>query len=168
MFSKYNKPEKDKRSFFEKLIGIGTNVEEAPEFAEYRMPKAFGQKRIEEPEEQTEEDMDGELAVDVYETENDIIIQAMVAGVRPEELQINIAPEYVTIAGSRTNAHEVNEENFLYKELYWGSFSRTISLPQQIEPDLAQAVEKHGLLVLRLPKLDKEKTYRVKIKSTAD
>ena len=108
----------------------------------------------------------GQLAVDVYETENDIIIQAMVAGVRPEELQINIAPEYVTISGSRANAHEVSEKNFLYKELYWGSFSRTIALPQQIEPDLAQAVEKHGLLVLRLPKLDKEKTYRIKIRSS--
>ena len=168
MFSKYNKPEKNKRSFFEKLIGAGADTEEAPEFAEYRMPKAFGQKRIEELEEQLEEEMDGELAVDAYETDNDIIIQAMVAGVRPEELQINIAPEYVTIAGSRTNAHEVSEENFLYKELYWGSFSRTIPLPKQIEPDMAQAVEKHGLLILRLPKLDKEKTYRIKIKSAAE
>ncbi|HEY4502715.1 MAG TPA: Hsp20/alpha crystallin family protein [Candidatus Paceibacterota bacterium] len=112
-----------------------------------------------------EEPVDGELSVDVYQTPDDIVIRAHVAGVRPDDLDIAITRDMVTIKGKREEAREVEDENYFYKELYWGSFSRTILLPQEIEVEEAQATEKHGLLILRLPKVDKEKQTKLKVKS---
>ena len=113
-------------------------------------------------EEDTEE---GQLSVDVYQTPNDIVIQAMVAGVRPEELSINITRDMVTIKGKREENRTIQEDDYYVKELYWGSFSRTILLPQEIEPEEAEAIEKHGLIVIKLPKINKEKQTTLKIKS---
>ena len=112
-----------------------------------------------------EEASDGELSVDVYQTPDDIVIRAHVAGVRPDDLDIAITRDMVTIKGKREEAQEVEDENYFYKELYWGSFSRTILLPQEIEVEESQATEKHGLLILRLPKVDKEKQTKLKVKS---
>jgi HSP20 family protein len=165
----FNRNKKSGSSFLEKLTGVGNDDE-----LEYEAPKsqpsnASGRRII--PEQNTssfsfsEEDEEGELAVDVFETNSDIIVQTMTAGVRPEELTISITPESITIRGRRDSSRESADENFMVRELYWGSFSRTIELPKQIDPDLAEAIEKHGLLMIRLPKLDKEKTHRLKVKS---
>ena len=81
----------------------------------------------------------------------------MIAGVKPEDLDVSITRDMVTIKGKREESREVAENDYFYKELYWGSFSRTILLPQEIEPEEAQAVEKHGLLTIHLPKVDKKK-----------
>ena len=106
-----------------------------------------------------------ELAVDVYQTPTDIIVQTMVAGVRPEDLEISTARDMLTIRGKREESRTIDEENYFSKELYWGSFSRTILLPQEVEPEEAEAVEKHGLLTIRLTKLDKGKKANLKVKS---
>jgi HSP20 family protein len=89
----------------------------------------------------------------------------MVAGVRPEDLELTIARDMITIRGKREESRMVNEENFFTKELYWGTFSRTILLPQEVDPEEAEAIEKHGLLTIKLPKIDKEKKTNVKVKS---
>lgn len=108
---------------------------------------------------------EGQLTVDVYETPTDIVVQTMAAGVKPEELQISISRDMITIKGKRERSKTINEDNYFVQELYWGSFSRTILLPQEVEPEEAEATEKHGLLIIKLPKIDKEKKHSVKIKS---
>ncbi|MFA6445858.1 MAG: Hsp20/alpha crystallin family protein [Candidatus Paceibacterota bacterium] len=111
-----------------------------------------------------EEDTDGQLAVDVYQTPREIIIKTMTAGIRPEDLDIAITRDMVTIKGKREEAHEVSEENYYHKELFWGSFSRTILLPQEVEIEEAEAKEEHGLLILRLPKIDKQRQAKLRVK----
>ena len=101
----------------------------------------------------------------MFNTPNEIVIKAIVAGVKPDGLDISISRDMVTIRGKREEVREVEEEDYYYKELYWGSFSRTVLLPQEIEVEEATANEKHGLLTIRLPKVDKEKQTKLKVKS---
>ncbi len=112
-----------------------------------------------------EENEEGQLTVDVFNTPNEIVIKAIVAGVKPDNLDISITRDMVTIRGKREDAKEVSSDEYFYRELYWGAFSRTILLPQEIEVEEAQATEKHGLLTIRLPKIDKEKQTKLKVKA---
>jgi len=107
----------------------------------------------------------GELSVDVYETPKEIIIEAMIAGVKPEDLHISTTHNSITISGKREANTHIKQEDYIAQELYWGSFSRTIELPNDIAVDEAEAVEKHGLLIVRLPKIDKERNVKVRVKS---
>jgi HSP20 family protein len=158
---------KDKRSFFERLTGT-VNPQEPDEDEvkeERRLPvKGSGRgKPVPVVEESAPEE--GELTVDVYQTPDDIIIKTIVAGVRPEDLDISITRDMITIRGSRQESSEMNEGDYFHKELYWGSFSRTILLPQEIDVDASEASEKHGLLTLRLPKMDKSRQTKLKVRS---
>ena len=112
-----------------------------------------------------EENSEAELAVDVYQTPTGIIVQTMVAGVNPEDLELSIARDIMTIRGKRAENKTIDEENYFIKELYWGRFTRTISLPEEVEPEEVDATERHGLLTVKLQKVDKEKTNMVKVKS---
>jgi len=109
---------------------------------------------------------EGELAVDVFQSSDEIIIRAMIAGVKPDDLDVSITRDMVTIKGKRKEDREIVEDDYYYQELYWGSFSRTILLPQEIEPEEAEAIEKHGLLTIHLPKIDRKKVAKLKIKSS--
>jgi len=113
----------------------------------------------------SESEPEGELSVDMYETPSHIIIKAMIAGVRPEDIDISITRDTVTLRGKREGHTEGGSDDFVFKELYWGAFSRTLSLPQEVDIEGAEASEKHGLLVIRLPKVDKSKQTRVKVKA---
>lgn len=113
------------------------------------------------PKEETEE---GQLAVDVFQTENEIIIQSTIAGVRAEELDITIQNDMVAIRGERKKEIEVEPRDYFYQECYWGPFSRQIILPEEIEPAKARAELKNGILTLRLPKLEKTKTTKIRVK----
>lgn len=119
-------------------------------------------------ETETEESIEseGQLGVDVYETPQSIIIKAMIAGVPPESLDISLSREVITIRGHREAVDHMHENDYFLRELYWGSFSRTIILPQEIEMDEAEAIEEHGLLTLTLPKIDKEKQRTLYVKSS--
>ncbi len=117
-------------------------------------------------DETPEEAPEGELAVDVYQTPTHIIIKAMIAGVKPEDLDVSITRDMVTLRGKRERHTEGTAGDFFFSELYWGSFTRTIVLPQEIDIEEAEASEKHGLLTLRLPKLDKGRQAKLKIKSS--
>lgn len=112
-----------------------------------------------------QEEEQAELSVDLFDNGKEIIVQTMVAGVRPEDLSIDIRRDSITIEGSRKETHTIKENNYVVRELYWGSFSRRLDLPEEVDPDLAEATEKHGLLVVRLPKIDKGKQKKVKVKS---
>ena len=150
---------KDKRSFLQRLTG---SISIADEDEMYDAPI----RNTHEPAPVLEDDPEeGELSVDVYERPGEIIIQAMVAGVRPEDLEVNIGREIVTIRGSRETSREVASDNYFHRELYWGAFSRTILLPAEVEAEEAEATEKHGLLTIKIPKIDKGRTAKLKVKS---
>ncbi len=107
----------------------------------------------------------GELSVDVYETPKEIIIEAMIAGVKPEDLHIATTHNTITVSGKREANTHIKSDDYIVQELYWGQFSRTVELPNDIAVDDAEAVEKHGLLIIRLPKIDKDRNVKVRVKS---
>lgn len=106
---------------------------------------------------------EGELAVDVYQTEKDVVIQSAIAGVRPEELDITVENDVVTIRGIRKNPDEKEQKQYLHEECFWGAFSRQIFLPEEVDVKNAEAAMKDGILTLRLHKLLREQTKKVKI-----
>jgi HSP20 family molecular chaperone IbpA len=160
-----------KKSFLERLTGnIRLRNEEEEDDELPMQSKKFNissDRNVEDEKElKVEEDLDAELTVDLYQTPSDIIVQTMVAGVVPDNLNIIITRDTITIKGKREENQSINSENYFVQELYWGSFSRTISLPEEIDPEEAEAIEKHGLLIIKLPKIDKNKTTKLKIKSS--
>jgi len=152
---------KDKRSFFERLTGA-INVDHEEEYADDAI---LEEEQPQEKDWMEQENEEGQLMADVYQTADDIVVQSMVAGVNPNDLHVSITREMVTISGNRGQSRGVRDEDYFYKELYWGPFSRTILLPQEIEPEGAEAIEKNGLLTLRLPKIDKDKRQEIKVKA---
>jgi HSP20 family protein len=108
---------------------------------------------------------EGQLPVDVHQTASEIIIRAFVAGVRPDELSLSIGRDMVEIEGSRSERSQVAGPDYFTRELFWGSFSRTIMLPQEIDVDAATAGAKDGLLTIILPKLDKKRQTKLKVKA---
>lgn len=106
---------------------------------------------------------EGQLAVDVAQTDKAIIITSTVAGARPEDLSININNDLLTIRGRREREVEVKEEDYFYKECYWGSFSRTIVLPVDVLTDQAEATFKNGVLTIVLPKESSKKEVKIKV-----
>ena len=124
-----------------------------------------GEEWEDAPESATQQD--GELPVDMYQTDEMIVIRALVAGVSPTELEISITRDMVTIRGIREEYQETHDDNYFHRELFWGSFSRTILLPEEVAIDEAEAQEKHGLLEIKLPKLDKHRTTQLKVRSNA-
>lgn len=155
---------KEKKSFFERLTG-STHIDEDGGSEERSVRLSGKGKKGDKDAWLEEENGDGQLTVDVYQTADDIVIKTMVAGVKPEDLDIAITRDMVTLKGIREESREVNDGDYFTKELYWGSFSRTILLPQEIDVEAAEANEKHGLLIIKLPKIDKGRQTKLKVKS---
>ena len=145
-----------KKSFFEKLTCIVKLDDEDTELTTDESATT--------PAEDDSE-TDGQLAIDMYQTPTEIIVKTMVAGVKPEDLDISITRDMVTIKGHREESNDVLGNDFFHKELYWGTFSRTIVLPDEVEVEEAEAINKNGLLILTLPKVDKHKQAKVRVKS---
>lgn len=157
---------KEKRSFFERLTGVvrmDNDDEENPVVGKHLSVQDDPSSSEDDADEEIEQE--GELTVDVYHNSETVVIKSMIAGVRPEDLDISITRDMVTIRGKREEERTVAEEDFIMKELYWGSFSRAIALPVEIDVDEAEAIEKHGLLILKLPKLDKKKKSKLKVRT---
>ena len=112
-----------------------------------------------------EEEAGGELAVDVYQTPEAIVVKAFIAGVQPNSVDISLTRETLTVSGMRQDEKEVEEEGYFQRELFWGSFSRTILLPEEVDVDLAEASEKHGILMIRLPKVNKGRQTKLKVRA---
>lgn len=108
---------------------------------------------------------EGQLTVDVFQTSAEIVIQSTIAGVDPERLEVSISNEMVTIRGGRSKAEEIQEKDYFVQELYWGKFSRSIILPQEVDADQASAELKNGILTIRLPKIKKQKIKKLKVKT---
>ncbi len=111
------------------------------------------------------DEVEAGLAIDMYESDNELVIQSMIAGVTPEDLHISISRANVTIEGRRNAPEGIPEEHYLGRELYWGPFAREIELPYEIDTEGAEAVEKYGLLIIRLPRLDTKRSAELKVRS---
>lgn len=110
-------------------------------------------------------DSEGQLTIDVYQTDDDIVIKSTIAGVKPEDLDVNINNDMVTIRGERRQDEEIDSENYYYQECYWGPFSRSVILPIEILTEKAEASMKNGILTLRLPKADAIKSRKIQVRS---
>jgi HSP20 family protein len=109
---------------------------------------------------------EGQLAIDVYETDLIIIIKSTIAGVNPEDLNISLSNDMLTIKGKRdlNLPEELNDDNCLYQECYWGRFSRSIILPTEINESTIDATLEDGVLTIILHKLKKPERIEVKVK----
>lgn len=108
---------------------------------------------------------EGQLTIDVFETEKEIVVKSTIAGVDSDELDINITPESVSIRGERQKDEIIRTEDYFYQECYWGTFSRSIILPTEIDPDKATASFTNGILTIRLPKISRSQNKKLKVKS---
>ncbi|HWO07567.1 MAG TPA: Hsp20/alpha crystallin family protein [Candidatus Paceibacterota bacterium] len=164
----------NRQSFFSRLTGQ-SSPDQYDDFLDdpqaHRVPfTGSGRERTahitpkSEPEEWQQAEGEGELAVDVYQTPDSIVVKALVAGVQPQTIDISLTREMLTVSGIRQDEREVEEENYFQRELYWGSFSRTILLPEEVDVERAEASEKHGVLMIRLPKINKKRETKLKVR----
>ena len=106
-----------------------------------------------------------DFAMDVYETKDDVVVQAALPGIKPEDAEITITGNTLTIRGESKEESEVKEENYLRKERRYGSFSRVVALPEGLKGDKAEATFENGMLKLRIPKSDEIKPKTIKVKA---
>jgi HSP20 family protein len=183
-----------KKSFFSRLMGSDivdegretqvtrfsfdaeeeTETAAAPRFYEEEEPAYdFGQTETEPMDQMeteqndwaTEGEYEGQLPVDVYQTKDDVIIQSMIPGVEAADIDITIANDKVTIEGERKKQNAIRLEDYFYQECYWGSFSRSVVLPVDVDVDNVEAKMNNGILTVILPKAAKAKVRKVQITS---
>jgi HSP20 family protein len=137
------KPEKKEKVFFEK-----------PQRKRGRPPKTKEDKWFE---------TEGKLSIDLYKSGGYLVINSAIAGVKPEELEITIQGDVITISGTRIKPQEdqETEKNYFIQECYWGPFSRQIILPEEVDPSRAQAQLKEGILIIKVPALEKERKRKI-------
>ena len=126
--------------------------------------KSEAEKKAEKKEEKTQ--TGGQLTLDVYETKDDFIIQSTVAGVKPENLDISVEEDLISIKGTRQRITQEQEGKYLYQECYWGEFSREVILPEEVDASKAQAKIKDGILTLKIPKARKAKRRKINVISS--
>ncbi len=110
---------------------------------------------------------EGQLLIDVYQTKNELVIQSAIAGIKPEELNIVFESDVITIRGNRKKPIE-EQGDYFTKECYWGRFSRKVILPVEINPNRAKISMKGGILVIRIPKIFREKKRKILVKKISE
>ena len=159
-----------KRSIFERLSGAIPAADDFDSFDDDYQAPAPQRRTVAQPAatpmpHEEEAAADGQLPVDVYQTPNEIVIRTFIAGVRPDDINVSISRDMVVLEGSRAETQNVSDSDFFHQELFWGTFSRTILLPQEVDVDAATAGAKDGLLTLILPKLDKARQTKLRVKA---
>lgn len=165
------------RSFFERLTGA--RVLSAADTDRENILPVHIDEALTEPEVDTEQDLsdeqqgnasdeeqEGQLTVDVFQDDESIILQSTVAGVSPDDLDVSITNDMVTVRGERRRQYNIDAEDYFYQECYWGTFSRSIILPIEIDADRAEAKIKNGILTIRIPKANAAVTRKLKVKAT--
>ena len=109
----------------------------------------------------------GELAIDMYQTANDVVVKASLPGVKPEEVDISITGDTLTIKGEHKEEQEAKEEDYFRKERRYAAFSRSLTIPVSIKSDKAEAAIENGVLTLTLPKAEEVKPKQIKVKAKA-
>lgn len=155
---------KKKKSLFERLSGAREHdddyeFEDLPVKDESVGRPATLKEQVEAPR------TEGHLPVDMYQTPTEIVIRSFVAGVRPDELNVSISRDMVVIEGAREERSEVSGPDYFSQELFWGSFSRSITLPQEVDVENCTAIAKDGLLTITLPKLDRARQTKLRVRA---
>jgi HSP20 family protein len=104
-------------------------------------------------------------ALDVYQTPSEVVVKAALPGAKPEDVNIDITGDTLTIKGERKAEQEVKRENYLYQERRYGAFSRTVVLPSGLKSDKAEATMEDGVLTLTIPKAEEVKPKAIKVKA---
>lgn len=118
---------------------------------------------VEETWDDSEEEFPGQLAVDVYETEDKLVVKARTAGVNKEELDVSISDGILTISGTLSSGDETDATNWHIQECYWGEFSRTLALPVSVKEDEVEAVLKDGVLTIKFNKIRQEAAKKIQV-----
>lgn len=172
-----------KKSFFQLVTGRDPEIEQYKNILNVqpdnqaknaqRSKSAWPNKKETEIDIATEDELnenealaeEGQLTIDVYQTADEMVIKSTIAGVRSDDLDITIANDMVTIQGNRRKDENVSPEDYYYQELYWGQFSRTVILPQEVDTESAKASLKDGVLTIRLPKFERGRSKKLRINS---
>lgn len=154
-------------NIFKKLAGLSdkknqsNDQAESSELAQEIEAAALDQS---EQNEWLDSDYDeGQLSIDVYQTADKLVVKSTIAGVKPENIDISINNDMLTIRGKRLAQEEIAEENYLVKECYWGGFSRSVILPVEVEADKVEANLDNGVLTVILPKAKSAKQFSIKV-----
>ncbi|MBI5306696.1 Hsp20/alpha crystallin family protein [Candidatus Wolfebacteria bacterium] len=176
----------EEKNFFAKLAGVGPDGK----FSNYSQKKAQQEKKVgfgnskngdsdqfykksaseeletevDKIEDDAPEESEGQLAVDVYSTQTNFIVEAPVAGVKAEDIDIDITLDSIKIRGKRSKEDLNGEKDYIYQECFWGVFSRSITFPQEVDADRATASFKNGILRVIIPKIQRDKPKKVKVK----
>jgi HSP20 family protein len=108
---------------------------------------------------------EGQLAIDLYQTEDEIVVRSAIAGIKPEDLDISIEGDMVAIRGIREKPNEDEEKSYLYQECYWGPFSRELILSEEIDSARATAEMKEGILTIRIPRIQRQKKRKISVRA---
>jgi len=149
-------PNDDTKKFFEELVSHEGETEKAPVHHQSTPPK--------EPKEKSTDDREGQLAIDVYRSGDNIIIESPIAGVDPSQIDIQITSEEVSIRGQRAKYEEIHDEDYYYQECYWGRFSRSVILPDEVDAEASDATIKNGILRIKMPLVTHKKGRKLKVK----
>lgn len=155
---------KDK-NLINKLMGTQTISEEAEEGMEETDENEVEQQQTSGSQEDWLSEYEGQLTIDMYQTKDNVIIKSTIAGVRPEDIDVTIANDMVTIRGERKRDFEASSEDYFYQECYWGSFSRSVVLPVDVDIENVGADLKDGILTVILPKAAKAKARKIRVGS---
>lgn len=146
------------KNFLKKLSGKNNSeVEEIYEDDDIEMESVDEDNWLEDAEE-------GQLSIDVYQTPKEIVIKSTIAGVKPADIDIAINNDMLTIRGKREMSNEVKDGDYLFRECYWGAFSRSIILPVEIQAEKIDASLENGVLTVILPKAKPAKEISIKVK----
>jgi len=110
---------------------------------------------------------EGQLSIDVYQSPKDLIIKSTIAGVKPDDIDISINNDMLTIRGKREMREVIDTANYLYRECYWGAFSRSIILPCEVKAEKIDAYLEDGVLTIILPKVKRKKDMKIKVKEVS-
>lgn len=145
--------------------GVPSYDSEPENTYEIELAKAGGSvaERKTKKETEAQELGEGVLTLDVYRTPTEVVVESAIAGVNPEDIDVDITPDSITIKGERQRSHEVHDKNYDLQECYWGRFSRSIILPEEVDADNAKAEFENGILTIRMPKRTRGQSKKLKI-----
>ena len=156
-------PEENSSVFFKSFDELRQDLDSDPNSRRFlNLPK--NQLTAKSDEQWFTEDYEGQLSVDVFQTKDNIVVKSTIAGVKPDDLEIYLHNDLLTIRGKRSDAQIEQEADYFYKECYWGGFSRSIILPVEVQSDKVEATFDNGILTIVLPKSQKSKMINIKVK----
>ncbi|MCK5416214.1 Hsp20/alpha crystallin family protein [Candidatus Parcubacteria bacterium] len=154
------------RKIFNKLIGTNNNKLEEEEYEEEYEDEEEGKEEDGDEKDWLDEEYheEGQLSIDVYQNDKELIIKSTIAGVKSDNVDISINEDMLTIRGYREMNEEIADNDYLFRECYWGAFSRSIILPVEVETNKIDATLENGILTVVLPKAKVKNQVKIKVK----